>query len=659
MISAAPSRVQWRRFLPMAAWLPAYRRRYIAGDLLAGLVVAALAIPQSLGYATIAGVPIIVGLYAIPLALIAYAVLGSSPHLVVGPVSTVSVLSGSLVADMAGGDAARAVALTSALAIGAGAGLLIGGVARLGWAAEFMSRPIVTGFVFGLVILIVIGEVPSLLGIPATSGEVQERVWSIVTSLNEVDAPTVVLGVGALVILFAGARFAPRVPWGLLVLIVAIVLSSTLDLAAEGVVTVGPVPQGLPPLGLPGIGLTDLPPVIFGGLALALVGLAEGLSAARLFAAREGYTIDTDQELLATGAANVASGISGGLGVAGSLSKTAASRRSGGVTQLTGVTTAVIVVITLLAFAELLAPLPRAILSAIVIQAVWGLMDVSALRRYRHIRRNDFTAAVAAMIGVLVLGPLYGLLVAVGLAVLGLVYRSSRVETDVMGKVPGEKAAWGSITGHAERRTYDGIVVLRLDAPLFWANCAQVHDKILSTVDEHPGVSALLLDLEATSQLDTTSIDMLEQVLALLRERGIDLYLVRVFYRARLTLTSAGFIDELGEDHMWHSISAGVRAARTAARLKGKAHPQPAAEVDDDSGSPDDAGSEQIVVDHDVSHPGDPGAAAPRGGYQDPDRTVRPGRRRRRLGRRVADEPPGGPAGTGTVEAGPGHREAP
>jgi high affinity sulfate transporter 1 len=624
-------------YLPITGWLPAYRRRFVAGDILAGLVVAALAVPQSLGYAAIAGVPIIVGLYAIPLALIAYALLGSSPHLIVGPVSTVSVLSGSLVADMAQGSAVRAVALTSALAIGAGIGLLIGGIAKLGWAAEFMSRPIVTGFVFGLVILIVIGEIPSLLGMPVTAGAVHERAWSILTSVTGLDSTTAIVGIASLVVLFVGARFAPRVPWGLLVLVVAIAASSGFDLAARGVVTVGTVPQGLPPLGLPDIPMSDLPAVAFGGLALALVGLAEGLSAARLFAAREGYAIDTNQELLATGAANVAAGISGGLGVAGSLSKTAASRRSGGRTQLTGVTAAVLVLVVLLALAPLLGPLPKAALSAIVIQAVWGLMDVSALRRYQSIRRNDITAAIAAMIGVLVLGPLYGLLVAIGLAVLGLVYRSSRVETDVMGKVPGEKAAWGSLTDHPERRTYDGILVLRLDVPLFWANASEIHDRVLATVDENPGTRVLLLDLEATSQLDTTSIDMLELILTRLRERDIDLYLVRVFYRARLTLAKAGFIDQLGEDHMWHSISAGVRAARAATHLTSKSHsqavPWPAqAEPEEDIDQAVEPGEERIVVDHDVTAAVlDPvEEVAPRGGYQDPER----------LGRRSASRYP-------------------
>jgi sulfate permease, SulP family len=609
-----------RRYLPIAGWLPRYRRRYLAGDILAGLVVAALAVPQSLGYAGIAGVPVLVGLYSIPLALIAYAALGSSPHLVVGPVSTVSVLSGSLVADMAQGDASRAVGLTSALALGAGAGLLIGGVARLGWAAEFMSRPIVTGFVFGLVLLIVLGEVPSLLGMPRESGDVIARALSIVTSLGEITPLTAVVGVTSLAVLFLGAHFVPRVPWGLVVLVAGITLSSAVALADRGVATVGTVPQGLPPLGLPDIATSDIPPVMMGGLALAMVGLAEGLSAARLFAAKEGYSIDANQELIATGAANLASGVSGGMGVAGSLSKTAAMVRSGARSQVAGLVAAGIVLVVIAAFAELLAPLPKAVLSAIVIQAVWGLMDVRAIRRYKSIRRNDFTSSMAAMIGVLLLGPLYGLLVAVGLAVLGVVYRSSRIDMEVMGRVPEEKAAWGSIRDHPERRTYDGIIVIRLDAPLFWANSTEIHDGVLSAVDADPEIRALVLDLEATSQLDTTSIDALELLLTQLEEREVELYLVRVFYQARKVLTRSGFVDKLGPDRMWHSIAAGVRAARLSSNLEGKAHPQ--FDETDDGDEEDDAASpdrERIAVEYNRGNgDDDDDDAAPHGGYQDP-----------------------------------------
>lgn len=553
--------------------------RYLGADILAGVVVAALAMPQSLGYAGIAGVPVLVGLYSIPLALIGYAVFGSSPRLVVGPVSTVSVLSGSLIADLAGGDPAKAVAYTSALALAAGLSLIVAGLFRLGWAAEFMSRPIVTGFVFGLVLLIILGEIPSLLGMPPVSGDVLSRAWSIFTSLGDIDLLTAAIGGAALIVLFLGARLAPRVPWGLLVLVAAIAASNAFDLAGRGVTTVGSVPTGLPGISLPGVGLGDVPQIITGGLALALVGLAEGVSAARLLAARGGYTVDTDQELVATGAANIGSSVLGGMGVAGSLSKTAAAERAGSKTQVTGIAAAAIVVLALIAFAGTLEPLPRCVLSAIVIQAVWGLMDVAALRRYRQVRRNDFTSAVAALIGVLLFGPLYGLLTAVGLAVLGLVYRSSRIDLEIMGKVPDEKAAWGSIRGHAERKTYDGLLVLRLDAPLFWANASQIADGVLEQADAEPDLRAVLLDLEATSQLDTTSVDALELIRTRLEQRGVALYLVRVFYQARQVLKRSGFLQQLGEGRMWHSISAGSRAARKEFAIEGKSHPQADDEV--------------------------------------------------------------------------------
>jgi high affinity sulfate transporter 1 len=584
------------------------------------LVVAALAIPQSLGYAAIAGVPVMVGLYSIPLALIAYAMLGSSPHLVVGPVSTVSVLSGTLVADLANGDGSTAVALTSALAIGAGIGLVIGGVARLGWAAEFMSRPIVTGFVFGLVLLIVLGEVPNLLGLPAESGDVFARAWALLTNLEAMTPLTAVIGVVSLIVLFVGARLAPKIPWGLLVLVVAIAASGAFGFADRGVATVGEVPQGIPGLGLPAVSVAELPAVFTGGLALAMVGLAEGLSAARLFAAKEGYSIKTNQELIATGAANVASGFAGGMGVAGSLSKTAAMVRSGARSQVAGLVAAVIVLVVIAAFAGSLATLPKAALSAIVIQAVWGLMDVRAIRRYQKIRRNDFNSSLAAMFGVLVFGPLYGLLIAVGLAVLGLVYRSSRIDMEVMGRIPEEKAAWGSIRDHPERMTYDGVMVIRLDAPLFWANATEIHDGIIAAVDADPEVRALVLDLEATSQLDTTSIDALELLLSQLQERQVDLYLVRVFFQARRVLRRAGLLQKLGPDHMWHSIAAGVRAARKTQNLTGKPHVQ---EVEDSDEGDDTPGRERIAVDDangfgngdDTNGNGD---VVPKGGYQDP-----------------------------------------
>ncbi|MCU0265076.1 MAG: SulP family inorganic anion transporter [Actinomycetia bacterium] len=550
--------------LPIGAWLPTYDRSKLGADVLAGTVVAALVVPQALGYAGIAGVPVQVGLYAVPLALVAYAVLGTSRQLIVGPVSTVSVVSGSLIATQAAGDADLAVRLTAALAIASGLILVLAGLLRLGWSAEFLSKPIVTGFVFGLTIVIIVGELPSMLGIPQQAGNVFQRLAGMVPHLDDVQPETVAVSAVALLVLFGGSRLAPRVPWGLLVLVAGIAVSRSADLPGLGVRPVGDVPAGLPPLTLPSIPVDAIPGVLFGGAGLALVGLAEGLSAARLFAQRGGYTVDSNQELVAAGAANLGAGLSGGLGVAGSLSKTAAVERSGGGSQVAGLATAVIVVVALVAFVGELSPLPRAVLSAIVVHAVWGLMDVEAIRRYAHIRRNDFVGAMAALGGVLLFGTLYGLLAAIGQSVLGLVYRSSRVDVDVMGKVHGEKAAWGSTQRHPERRTVDGVLVLRLDAPVFWVNAPDVRDRVLAAVDAAPGTHAVILDLESTNQLDATSADVLTALLDDLRARGIDLYLVRVFHFVRRVLRRSGFEEQLGPGHMWHSISQGVREAKAA-----------------------------------------------------------------------------------------------
>ena len=567
--SEAASGSRWRR-VPAVRWLPGYERGWLRGDVVAGAVVAALAVPQALGYASIAGAPVQVGLYAVPVALVAYAIFGSSRELVVGPVSTVSVLSGSLLASFGVAGTARAASYTAALALSSGLVLVAAGLLGVGWVAEFLSKPIVTGFVLGLTVLVILNEVPHLLGVPTPKGQVVERVGSLGESLTrgEADRATMIVSAVSLLVLFGGQWLAPRVPWGLVLLLGGIAASSALDLRAKGVEVVGPVPRGLPTPGLPSVAAGDLPALLGAGAALALMGLAEGLSAARLFAARGGYRVDADQELLASGAANLGSGLFGGIGVAGSLSKTAALSDARGRTQVAGLTAAGLAVVVIVAIAPVLSGLPRAVLSAIVVNAVWKLMDVAALRRYSRVRKNDVVAAGVAAVGVLAFGPLYGLLLAVAGAVLGLVYRSSRVDVEVMGKVPHEKAAWGSTRNHEERPTLPGVLVLRADTPIFWVTAAPIHDIVLSKVDAAPGTRALVLDMEATNQMDTTSADALAELLGELREREVDLYLVRVMWPVRQALRRSGLMAELGEDHLWHSISQGVREARRAHGLK-------------------------------------------------------------------------------------------
>lgn len=556
--------------MPDLRWLQSYERSRLRGDVLAGAIVAALLVPQSLGYARIAGVPVEVGLYAVPLALLAYAVLGSSPQLIVGPASTVAIVSGSLVADIARDNPEDAVAITSALAIGAGLVLIATGLLRIAWIAEFLSKPIVTGFVFGLTLTIVIGELPTLLGLPKPAGDLIGVLIRTLRELGDVHAPTAIVGVGALALLFGGRRIAPRLPWGLVVLIVAVAAVRLLDLKGEGVVTIGEVPAGLPPFGLPLVPREDLAAVVVGGASLALVALAEGLAATRLFATRGGYRVETERELLGMGAANLGAGLTGGLGVAGSLSKTAAAEHAGSTSQVSGLTAAGLVLVVLLAFTWIFEDLPQAVLSAIVVAAVWGLMDVAAMRRYRHIRRADFVAGVVAAGGVVLFGPLPGLGIAIATSLLAIIYRSSAPRMEVLGRIGGEKAAWGRLRGHTSRREVPGIVVIRLDAPLFWANASAIADRLLGEMEQRPEARVLVLDLEATSQLDTTSADVLGYLHDELEKRDVQLYLARVIHPVSSLLRRSGFLDILGEDHMWHSISQCVRAARRATGLKMK-----------------------------------------------------------------------------------------
>lgn len=544
-------------------WARHYQRAWLRGDLTAGAIVAALAIPQALGYAAIAGVPVQVGLYAVPTALLAYAVFGTSRQLVVGPVSTVSVLSGSLVASRSPQSEAEAVAYTVALALGSGIVLVVLGLLKVGWVAEFLSKPIVTGFVFGLTVLVILGELPKMLGVAVPDGGVLSRIRTLAGGfLVEWDLLTVSIAGVSLLILFGLGAVLPRVPWALVLVVLGVGASVALDWEGAGVAVVGEVPAGLPVPALPSIDLADLVWVVGAGGALALVGLAEGLSAARLFAGRTGDRIDADRDLVASGAANLTSGLFGGLGVAGSLSKTATAFNANGRTQLTGVTTAVLAIVVIAVFTPALSPLPLAVLSAIVVRAVWGLMDLDALRRYRDVRRLDLVAAVSAGVGVLALGPLGGLGLAIGLSVLGLVYRSSRVRIDALGKIQAEKASWGSIADHPERETIPGILVLRIDSPLFWVNAVTCSDEIQAIVQADPDVKVVVLSLEATTVLDTTSADMLGELVSSLHKRDIDVYMVRLRFPVRTVLRRSGVMTTIGEDHVWHSISQGVKRAR-------------------------------------------------------------------------------------------------
>lgn len=538
-----------------------YRRENLAGDVIAGVLVAALAIPQALGYSVVAGVPVQVGLYTLPPALLAYALFGSSRVLFVGPVSTISVLSGSLVRQLSGGDAAKAVELTASITLVAGVVLLAAGLMRLGWVANFLSEPIVTGFVTGLVILIIVGEVPGLLGLDPPQGALITRLMKIAAEIGQAHVLTALIGLAALVVIFGGSALAPRVPWSLVALVLGVVGSHVWHLGERGVRVVGSIPSGLP---VPSIPIPDpslWSDLLTGGIAVAGVGIAEGLAAARTFSSSS-KRVEDNTELVGNGIADLASSLFGGIAVAGSLSKTAANSRAGAKTQLSGVVSALMVVSVLVFATGLLTALPKVILSAIVVHAVWGLLRPALFKRYAFVRRDDLVAAVVAVVAVLVLGPLYGLLAAIAQSLLGLIFRTMQVDIDEMGRVRGEKAAWGAIANDPQRKVVRGVCVLRPDGPLFWANAGSVVGRIEAYVEAREDTAVLVLDLEATNQMDTTSANQLDKLIIDLRERGITVMLVRVFTSVREILERAGVMEQLAEDQVWHSISAAVKAAK-------------------------------------------------------------------------------------------------
>jgi SulP family sulfate permease len=489
-----------------------YDRRWLRGDVIAGLTVWAVLVPESLAYASIAGVSPVVGLYAAPAALILYAALGSSRHLVVGPMSATAALSAATVGALVAGNGDRFTQMTVALALATGIAALLAGLLRLGFLASFISEPVIKGFIVGLAMTIVIGQVPKLLGIGKGSGDFFEKLWDVITKLGDVDGLTVAVGLLSLAAVLALKRFVPALPGSLIVVLLAIAAVAILSLDDHGLEIVGNIPAGLPSVGWPDVSAHDFGALAPGAIGVMLVGFAEGLGAAKTYAARHHYDIDVDKELLGLGAANLGAGLSSGMVVNGSLSKTAVNGSAGARSQLSGVVVAVLTIVTLLLFTGLFEKLPEATLAAVVIAAVIELVDFGALvtlYRVTMSARPDFLAAVAALLGVLVFDTLPGLFIGIGASLLLLLYRTSRPHVAVLGKVPGTAEQYGDVARHPENEALDGIAILRVDAGIYFANADLVRARIRAAARD---ARAVVLDAETSAFVDVTAARMLVEV---------------------------------------------------------------------------------------------------------------------------------------------------
>jgi SulP family sulfate permease len=553
------SRRSVKSFLPILKWLPKYDRSWLRWDFVAALTVWALFVPEGMAYATLAGVPPEAGLYAAPLAAIGYAIFGTSRHMTVGPSSTVAIMSALVLAPVAAGDPERFIALTAVLAILVGGLLFISGLLRFGVLVDFMSNPVLTGFIIGLALTIVVGQLDKMLGYSVEDTGFFREVWFFIRDLGMAHVPTLVVGMISLVLLFALQKFFPKIPAALIVMVLSIIASTLFNLEEYGVHVVGYIPTGLPSFGLPSVTFSELIMLLPGAAGIVLVAFSESVAIARSYATSHGYEVDPNQEMIGLGFANLGAGLSQGFVVDGSMSRSSAADQAGVKSQMSSIILAAMVLVTILALTPLFHSLPDATLGAIVIHAVWHLIDFSKLKRIYKIRFDDFTAASVALLGVLVLGILPGLIFAVLLSLLLLLRRIKTPSTAVLGKVP-DKEVFRNIENFPEVETYPGLLILRFDGLLFFANAPNFRDKVKSLVADDPTVRMVLVDFESVSDIDTTALDMLEKLHGELVRSKVDLRFSRMKTELRDFIRKSGLEDIIGTDHFYISVREGVDA---------------------------------------------------------------------------------------------------
>jgi len=548
------------RLLPALSWLPSYRGDWLLPDVLAGLAVWAVMVPEGMAYAGIVGVPPIMGLYTIVLPLIAYALLGTSRLLVVGPDTATGLISALTVGAIAVQGTPDFNALTSTLAILIGAFFLLFGALRMGWVAAFIPTPVMRGFIEGLVCVTIIGQVPHLLGIEGASGNFFTKLWFVIRDLPEAALAPVLTGSLSLAGMLALRRLAPRLPAALVVAVAATVLVGLLGGEAAGVNVVGELPSGLPHLTLPRFDLAVLQELAPGALAIVLVGYAEALGGAKAAAMQGGGDIDPNQELIAHGPANILSGLFGGFLVVGSLSKTSVAMAAGARSQLANLVAAVFCFLTLVLLTPLFRGMPHPALAAIVIAAMLHLSKPGYLRDLFARSRWEFALAATVIAGELVLGVPHGIALGVALSLLMLIYLTSHPQGAVLGQLPGEEA-YRDVRRHPEATTFPGLLIWRIGGELFFASIGHLNEGLKAAVAANrPPAKHILLDADSMDFIDTSACDALLNSIKELQSQGITLAFARVRDEVRERMRLGGIEAIVGPTNFYERVTDGVRA---------------------------------------------------------------------------------------------------
>ena len=554
--------IRWSDWAPGLTQFRGYERSWLRGDVVAGVTVAAYLVPQVMAYATVAGLPPVVGLWAALVPLAAYAVLGSSRQLSVGPESTTALMTATALAPLAAGDPGRYGALAAATALLVGAMCFVGGLVRLGFVADLLSRPVLIGYMTGVAVIMIGSQLGKVSGVPVEGDEFVYQVRSFIDRLGAMHWPTIVLAVSVLVVLLVIARFAPRVPGPLIAVLGATIAVSVFSLHRNGIKVVGEIPGGLPALGVPGIALADLAALLIPAGGIAIVAFSDNVLTARTFAARHGQDVDANAELRALGLCNVGAGLTHGFPISSSGSRTALGDAIGARTQLYSVAALAFVIAVMLAGRDVLAMFPTAALGALVVYAALRLVDVPEFKRLARFRRSEFILALATTAAVLLFGVLYGVLVAVALSILDLLRRVARPHDAVLGFVPG-LAGMHDIDDYPDASPEPGLLVYRYDAPLFFANAENLRQRAMAAVDESPvPVEWFLLNAEANVEVDLTALDALDRLRADLATRGVVFAMARVKQDLRDELEAAGLLDKIGEDRIFPTLPTAVEAFR-------------------------------------------------------------------------------------------------
>jgi sulfate permease, SulP family len=547
------------RFLPILDWAPGYRRDWLVPDVLAGLALWAVMVPEGMAYAGIVGVPPIMGLYTIVPALVAYAVLGTSRQLVVGPDTATGLISAVTIGAIVSQGTAEFNSLTSTLAVMIGFFFLCFGIMRMGWVASFIPTPVMRGFIEGLVYVTIIGQVPHLLGISGASGNFFTKLWHILQHLPDVSAAPVITGILSLAAMILLRHLAPAVPAALVVMATATIVIGLLGGEATGVHVAGHLPSGLPHLTLPVLDVSRLSELVPGALAIVLVGYAEALGAAKAAALQSGGTIDPNQELVAHGPANILSGLFGGFLVVGSLSKTSVATSAGARSQIANMVAAVFTFLTLIFLTPLFRNMPQPALAAIVIAAMLHLTKPRYLLHLLARSRWSFANCVIVIAGELTLGVLQGIALGVVLSLITLIYLTSHPKGAELGQLPGSEA-YRDVKHRAEAVTFPGLLIWRMGGDLFYASIGHISATLKAALATRPDVRRVLLDCASVNFIDISGGDELLAFIKELQKTGITVGFVRVRDAIRDDMRRAEIEVAVGKASFFERTTDGVRA---------------------------------------------------------------------------------------------------